>query len=88
MGFVGQFFLIEVMDEPKIFIKTIKVKKVLEDFATIFKEPKSIPLMRRFDHKISLKLGAQLVTCRPYKSTFVHKWGMKKAWEMMKSKII
>jgi len=88
MGFVGQFFLIEVMDEPKIFIKTIKVKKVLEDFATIFKEPKSIPLMRRFDHKISLKLGAQLVTCRPYKSTFVYKWGMKKAWEMMKSKII
>jgi hypothetical protein len=74
MGFVGQFFLIEVMDEPKIFVKTIKVKKVLEDFATIFKEPKSIPLMRRFDHKISLKLGAQLVTCRPYKSIFfLHK---------------
>jgi len=73
MGFVGQFVMIEVMDEPKIFIKTIKVKKVLEDFATIFKEPKNIQLMRRFDPKISLKLGAQLITSRPYKSTFMHK---------------
>lgn len=73
IGFVGQFCLIKVMDEPKVLVKTIKVKKVLKDFATIFKESKSIPLMRRFDHKIPFKLGAQLVTCRPYKSSFVHK---------------
>lgn len=46
MGYVGQFFLIKAIDEPKVLEKSSKIKKLLEDFSYVFKEPKSLSLVK------------------------------------------
>lgn len=45
----------------------------------MFEEPKGLPPVRKFDHRIPLKLGAQPINFRLYKSFFVYKEEIEKA---------
>lgn len=47
--------------------------QLLEEFATVFQEPKGLPPQRSRDHKIELKPGAQPVAVRPYRYTKAQK---------------
>jgi len=69
MGYIRQFFLINTTNEPKALEKSSKIKKLPEDFSYVFKEPKSLSLVKRFGHKTHLKLEAQPINYKPYKSS-------------------
>jgi len=73
MGFVGQFFLVEVVKEIKTSKIIIEIENLLEDYLYVFEEPEGLPPARKFDHMILLKLGAQPINFKLYKSFFVHK---------------
>ena len=55
-----------------------EIKSLLAEFADIFEEPRSLPPVRRLDHKILLKLGSQPINIRPYKSSFIQKGEIEK----------
>lgn len=46
--------------------KEEELKQILEEFS-VFKEPKGLPPSREVDHKISTKLGVDLVNVIPYR---------------------
>ncbi|CAN6471585.1 unnamed protein product [Victoria cruziana] len=43
------------------------IKKILDQYEAVFKEPKGLPPKRSHDHKIHLTNGSQPVSVRPYK---------------------
>lgn len=44
-----------------------EIAQVLEEFASVFEEPKGLPPERAFDHSITLLPGAKPVNLRPYR---------------------
>lgn len=61
MGFAGKFVLVEAIRENRVSKNSknmIRVEKLLEDYAEVFKEPANLPSKIRFDHRIPLKLEA------------------------------
>jgi hypothetical protein len=73
MGFVGQFFLVEVTTIPHQVLANAEIVGLLVDYAIVFQEPTPLPSTRKHDHKIPLKTEAQPVNYRPYKSSFFQK---------------
>jgi len=89
MGFVRQFFLIKVIEEPKNSKVSVETKKLLEDHITVFEELKGLPLARKFDHMIPFKPKVQPICCGFYKSFFVYKGKIKRlVKKMLQSGII
>lgn len=64
-------------------MEATQVKAFLEEFALMFEQPKSLSPAIRFDHKIPLKLKAQPLNIRPYKSSFVQKEEIEKMVKKM-----
>jgi len=73
MGFVRQFFLVEVTTIPHQVLANAEIVGLLADYAVVFQEPTPLPSTRKHDHKIPLKIEAQPVNYRPYKSSFFQK---------------
>jgi len=44
-----------------------ELQQLLHEYADIFKEPKTLPPHREYDHRIMLKPGSSPVNVRPYK---------------------
>ncbi|XP_073268339.1 uncharacterized protein [Populus alba] len=74
---IGQFFAMDV-EEDKPTKLTVEIESLLKEFAGLFEEPRTLPLARKFDHKILLKSGSQAVNIRPYKSSFIQKGEIEK----------
>ncbi|XP_073260705.1 uncharacterized protein [Populus alba] len=51
----------------------IEIESLLKEFTGLFEESQTLPPARRFDHKILLKTGSQVVNIRPYKILLVKK---------------
>jgi hypothetical protein len=84
-GLVGQFFAMDSGKENKPTETRAEIKSLLMEFAGIFKEPRTLPPARRFDHKIPLKPGSQPINIRPYKSSFIQKGEIEKLVKEMLS---
>lgn len=59
-----------IKEEPRTTLVTAEIEGLLTNYATLFQESIGLPPTRKFDYKIPLKPGAQLVNYRPYKSSF------------------
>jgi hypothetical protein len=62
----------------------VEIEALLREFAKLFEKPWTLP-PRKFDHKILLKLGSQVVNIRPYKSSFIQKGEIEKLVKEMLS---
>ena len=71
LGVIGQFFAMEVEGEEKPTKVAEEIESLLNEFAGVFEEPRTLPPARRFDHKILLKKDSQAINIRPYKSSFI-----------------
>ena len=71
IGVIGQFFAMDVEGEEKPTKTAVEIESLLNEFTGLFEEPRTLPPVRRFDHKILLKTGSQAVNIRPYKSSFI-----------------
>jgi hypothetical protein len=70
-------------------MEAAEIKTLLEKFAGVFEEPKTLTPTRRSDHKIPLKPGSQKINIRPYKSPFIQKGEIEKlVKEMLSNGII
>jgi len=49
------------------------MQKLLDDFADVFEEPKTLPPHREYDHKILLKPGTTPINVRPYRCPTLQK---------------
>lgn len=50
-----------------------ELQPLLEEFADVFEEPKSLPPARNFDHQIHLRLGTEPVNVRSYRYPSIQK---------------
>ena len=50
-----------------ITVKEPQLAQLLQEYADIFKEPKSLPPHRSHDHRIVLKEGTSPINVRPYR---------------------
>jgi hypothetical protein len=78
MGFVRQFFLVEATTIPHHVLPNAEIVGLLVNYAVVFQEPITLSPTRKYDHRIPIKTGAQLVNCRPYKSSFFQKREIKR----------
>ena len=78
LGVIGQFFAMEVEGEEKPTKVAEEIESLLNEFAGVFEEPRTLPPARRFDHKILLKKDSQAINIRPYKSSFIQKGEIEK----------
>lgn len=58
--------------------KKKKAHPKIKTLLTEFEEPKQLPLVRAFDHKIPLIVDVKPVNKRPCRSSFVHKKEIEK----------
>ena len=64
-------------------------RTVMSQFAPLFDEPHSLPLVRDIDHKIPLKEGISVVNVRPYRYAYFHKIEIERQVDkMLKNGII
>jgi hypothetical protein len=78
-----------IKEEPRTTLVNAEIEGLLTDYATVFEESIGLPPTRKFDYKIPLKPGAQLVNYRPYKSSFFQKREIERmVKEMLNSGII
>ena len=85
VGLVGQFFTMDIEEERHPTEVAMEIKALLREFAGLFEEPRTLPPIRKFDHKILLKPGSQPVNIRPYKSSFIQKGEIEKLVKEMLS---
>ena len=52
----------------------LAVQTLLEEFATVFEEPKGLPPSRGHEHQIVLKPGTQPISQRPYRYPYCQKF--------------
>ena len=60
-----------------------KMQKLLENFADVFEEPKTLPPPREYDHKILLKPGTTPISVMPYRYPALQKDIIEKAVQEM-----
>lgn len=67
----------------------LDIQNILNDYDDFFKEPKSLPPQREFDHQIVLKEGTEPVHVRPYRYPYIQKNEIEKiVREVLESGII
>jgi hypothetical protein len=79
---VNQRLLLQIIQQPAeaLDLQQIpaEIQQVLEQFASIFKEPKRLPPLRGHEHQILLKEGTQPICQRPYKYPYYQKTEIEK----------
>jgi hypothetical protein len=85
VGVVGQFFAMDMEEEEKPTEAAVEIEALLREFSGLFEEPRTLPPARKFDHKILLKSGSQVINIRPYKSSFIQKGKIEKLVKEMLS---
>jgi hypothetical protein len=79
---INQGLLLQVIQQPaeSLDLQQIpsEIQQVLEQFASIFKEPKGLPPLRGHEHQILLKEGTQPICQRPYRYPYYQKTEIEK----------
>uniref|UniRef100_A0A2N9J2Z8 Reverse transcriptase n=2 Tax=Fagus sylvatica TaxID=28930 RepID=A0A2N9J2Z8_FAGSY len=79
---VNQGLLLQIIQQPAeaLDLQQIpaEIQQVLEQFASIFKEPKRLPPLRGHEHQILLKEGTQPICQRPYRYPYYQKTEIEK----------
>uniref|UniRef100_A0A2N9IS51 Reverse transcriptase n=1 Tax=Fagus sylvatica TaxID=28930 RepID=A0A2N9IS51_FAGSY len=79
---VNQGLLLQIIQQPAeaLDLQQIpaEIQQVLEQFASIFKEPKGLPPLRGHEHQILLKEGTQPICQRPYRYPYYQKTEIEK----------
>uniref|UniRef100_A0A7N2KR02 Uncharacterized protein n=1 Tax=Quercus lobata TaxID=97700 RepID=A0A7N2KR02_QUELO len=72
-GLLLQIVSTEVADRSKASKVSTEVLSLLEEYATVFEEPKGLPPCRGHEHQILLKPGTQPTCQRPYRYPYYQK---------------
>ena len=72
-GLLLQIVSTEVADRSKASKVSTEVLSLLEEYATVFEEPKGLPPCRGHEHQILLKPGTQPTCQRPYRYPYYRK---------------
>ncbi|KAL5731844.1 hypothetical protein ACHQM5_004534 [Ranunculus cassubicifolius] len=84
MSIMGVLFSVSDQEPSRIILPP--VQQVLNDFASVFDEPNSVPPPRSQDHSIVLKDGATPMSIRPYRYPHIQKEEIEKQIQEMLSK--
>lgn len=86
-------FLSQIQVTPALYVNetitALELLAVLEEFAAVFEQPKTLPPSRVYDHRIPLEEEATTINIRPYRHSAIQKDVLEKmVQEMLDSGIM